>query len=110
MTLVIECINIDETNVKLKCFTSFYCNWMKQSLLFILTASIIVSIAVGIAEIQGTDTATNLNSAKSNVYRDISVQATGEDSQATFEQSNNNQETASENNCSEGAECSISIS
>ena len=83
---------------------------MKQSLLFILTASILVSIAVGIAEIQGTDTATNLNSAKSNVYRDISVQATGDDSQATFEQSNTNQETASENNCSEGAECSISIS
>ena len=86
MTLVIECINIDETNVKLKCITSFYCNWMKQSLLFILTASIIVSIAVGMAEIHGTDTATNLNSAKSNVYRDISVQATGDDSQATFEQ------------------------
>jgi len=38
------------------------------------------------------------------------VQATGDDSQATFEQSNTNQETASENNCNEGAECSISIS
>ena len=50
----------------------FYCNWMKQSLLFILTASILVSIAVGKAEIQGTDDATNLNSAKSNIYRDIS--------------------------------------
>ena len=85
---------------------------MKQSLLFILTASILVSSAVGIAEFQGIDAATNLNSSKSksNVYRDISVQATGEDSQATFEQSNNNQETASENNCSEGAECSITIS
>ena len=31
---------------------------------------------------------------KSNIYRDISVQATGDDSQATFEQSNTNQETA----------------
>lgn len=82
---------------------------MKQSLLFILTASILVSSAVGIAEFQGIDAATNLNSSQSNVYRDISVQATGEDSQATFEQSNNNQETASENNCS-GGECSISVS
>jgi uncharacterized protein with ParB-like and HNH nuclease domain len=85
MTLVIDCINIDETNVKLKYFTSFYCNWMKQSLLFILTASILVRIAVGIVEIQGTDAATNLNSAKSNIHRDISVQANGDDSQATFE-------------------------
>ncbi|MGA8842411.1 MAG: hypothetical protein WB511_02420 [Nitrososphaeraceae archaeon] len=58
---------------------------MKQSLLFILTASILVSIAVGIAEIQGTDTATNLNSAKSNIHTDISVQANGDDSQTTFE-------------------------
>ena len=82
---------------------------MKQSLLFILTASILVSSAISIAEIQGTDAATNLHSSKSNVYRDISVQATGDDSQATFEQSNNNQETASENNCS-GGECSISVS
>ena len=83
---------------------------MKQSLLFILTASILVSSAVGIAEIQGTDAATNLNSAKSNIHTDISVQANGDDSQTTFEQSNNNQETASENNCSEEAECSITIS
>ncbi len=83
---------------------------MKQSLLFILTASILVSSVVGIAEIQGIDAATNLNSAKSNLHRDISVQANGDDSQTTFEQSNNNQETASENNCSEGAECSITIS
>ena len=82
---------------------------MKQSLLFILTASILVSSAVSIAEIQSTDAATNLNSSKSNIYRDISVQANGDDSQASFEQSNNNQETASENNCS-GGECSISIS
>ena len=82
---------------------------MKQSLLFILTASILVSSAVGIAEFQGADAATNLHSSKSNIYRDISVQATGDDSQATFAQSNNNQETASENNCS-GGECSISVS
>ena len=75
---------------------------MKQSLLFILTASILVSSAVGIAEIQNTDAATNLHSSKSNVYRDISVQATGDDSQAAFEQSNNNKENATENNCSEG--------
>jgi hypothetical protein len=83
---------------------------MKQSLLFILVASILVGSIVAIAEVQGTYAATNLNSSKSNVYREISVQATGDDSQATFEQSNNTQETASENNCSEGAECSISIS
>ena len=82
---------------------------MKQSLLFILTASILVSGAVSIAEFQGTDAATNLHSSKSNIYRDISVQASGDDSQATFEQSNSNQETASENNCS-GGECSISVS
>ena len=83
---------------------------MKQSFLFILTASILVGSAVSIAEFQGTDAATNLHSSKSNVYRDISVQATGDDSQAAFEQSNTNQETASENNCNEGAECSISVS
>jgi hypothetical protein len=82
---------------------------MKQSLLFILTASILVCSALIIANIQGTEAAKNLNSSKSNIYRDISVQASGDDSQASFEQSNNNQETASENNCSEG-ECSISIS
>ena len=82
---------------------------MKQSLLLILTASILVSSAVSIAEFQGTDAATNLHSSKSNLYRDISVQASGDDSQAVFEQSNNNRETASENNCSEGAECSISV-
>jgi hypothetical protein len=52
---------------------------MKQSLLFILTASILVRIAVDIAEIQGTDAATNLNSAKSNIHRNISVQANGDD-------------------------------
>ena len=82
---------------------------MKQSLLFILTASILVSSAIGIAEFQATDAATNLHSSKSNVYRDISVQASGDDSQSSFEQSNTNQETASENNCSEG-DCSISVS
>jgi hypothetical protein len=80
---------------------------MKQSLLLILTASILVSSAIGIVKIQNTDAATNLHSSKSNVYRDISVQASGENSQASFEQSNINKETASENNCS--AECSISI-
>jgi len=58
---------------------------MKQSLLFILTASILVSSAVGKAKIKSTDTATNLNSAKSNIHRDISVQANGDDSQTTFE-------------------------
>jgi len=79
-------------------------------LLFILTASILVCSALIIANIQGTEAAKNLNSSKSNIYRDISVQASGDDSQASFEQSNNNQETASENNCSEGAECSISVS
>jgi hypothetical protein len=58
---------------------------MKQSLLFILTASILVSSAVGIAEFQGIDAATNLNSSKSNIHRDISVQANGDNSQTTFE-------------------------
>ena len=83
---------------------------MKQSLLFILTASILVSSALGIAEVQSTDAATNLNYSKSNIYRDISVQASGDNSQASFEQTNINKETASENNCSDGAECSISVS
>ena len=92
------------------CISDIYnYNSMKQSLLFILTASILVSSAIGIAEFQGTDAATNLHSSKSNVYRDISVQASGDDSQSSFEQSNTNQETASENNCSEG-DCSISVS
>jgi len=80
---------------------------MKQSLLFLLTASILVT-AISIAGIQSTDAATNLNSFKSNVYREISVQASGENSQASFDQSNINKETASENNCS--TECSISVS
>ena len=81
---------------------------MKQSLLIILTASILVG-AISIAGIDSTDAAINLNSSKSNIYRDISVQATGDSSQASFEQSNINKETASENNCS-GGECSISVS
>ena len=82
---------------------------MKQSLLFILIASILVSVALAIVEVQSTDAATNLNNSKSNIYRDISVQASGDNSQASFEQTNINKETASENNCSEG-ECSISVS
>jgi uncharacterized membrane protein len=92
------------------CISDIYnYNSMKQSLLFILTASILVSSVISIAEIQYTDAATNLHSSKSNVYRDISVQASGDDSQASFKQSNTNKETASENNCN-GAECSISVS
>jgi hypothetical protein len=83
---------------------------MKQSLLFVLTASILVSVALAIVQVQGTDAATNLNNSKSNIYRDISVQASGDGNQASFEQSNIDKETASENNCSEGAECSISVS
>ena len=91
------------------CISDIYnYNPMKQSLLFILTASILVS-ATSIAGIHSTEAAKNLNSSKSNIYRDISVQASGDDSQATFKQSNINKETASENNCS-GGECSISIS
>jgi len=82
---------------------------MKQSLLFILIASILVSVALAIVEVQSTDAATNLNNSKSNIYRDISVQASGDNSQASFEQTNINKETASENNCS-GGECSISVS
>jgi hypothetical protein len=82
---------------------------MKQSLLFILTASILVSVALAIVEVQSTDAATNLNNSKSNIYRDISVQASGDNSQASFEQTNINKETASENNCN-GGECSISVS
>jgi hypothetical protein len=82
---------------------------MKQSLLFILTASILVSSALAIVEVQSTDAAINLNSSKSNIYRDISIQASGDNSQASFEQSNINKDTASENNCS-GGECSISVS
>ena len=81
---------------------------MKQSLLFILAASVLVS-AISIATIQNTDAGKNLNSSKSNIYRDISVQASGENSQASFEQTNINKETLSENNCTEG-ECSISVS
>jgi hypothetical protein len=82
---------------------------MKQSLLFILVASSLVGCVVAIIEVQSTDAATNLNSSKSNIYREISVQASGEGSQASFEQSNINKDTASENNCS-GGECSISVS
>ena len=92
------------------CISDIYnYNSMKQSLLFILTASILVSSAISIAGIQGTDAAKNLNSSKSNIYRDISVQASGDNSQASFEQTNINKETAAENNCS-GGECSISVS
>jgi len=83
---------------------------MKQSLLFLLTASILVSSTIIIVGIQNTDAATNLNNSKSNIYRDISVQSSGDASQASFDQSNIDKETASENNCSEGAECSISVS
>jgi hypothetical protein len=61
---------------------------MKQSLLFILTASILVSGTIIIVGIQNTDGATNLNNSKSNIYRDISVQASGDASQASFDQSN----------------------
>ena len=80
---------------------------MKQSLLFILITSILIG-AISLAGMHTIDAATNLNSSKSNIYRDISVQASGENSKASFEQSNINKETASENNCS-GGECSISV-
>jgi hypothetical protein len=92
------------------CISDIYSyNSMKQSLLLILVTTMLAESIVAIAEVQRTDAAVNLNSSKSNIYRDISVQASGDNSQASFEQTNIDKETASENNCN-GGECSISVS
>ena len=62
------------------------------------------------AGIQSAEGAKNLNSSKSNIYRVITTEASGDNSQATFQVINVDQDSAGDNNCGGGAECSNSNS
>lgn len=83
---------------------------MKESLLLILGIVILVGsmvIATGIQSIEG---AKNLNSSKSNIYSAITTQTSGDNSPATFQVINVDQDSTSDSNCDGGSECSNSIS
>ena len=83
---------------------------MKESLLLILGIFILVGsmvIATGIQSIEGGK---NLNSSKSNIYREITTQTSGDNSPATFQAINVDQDSSSDNNCDGGSDCSNSIS
>ena len=83
---------------------------MKESLLLIFGIFLLIGSMVIAAGIQSTEGAKNLNSSKSNIYRAITTQASGDNSQATFHVINVDQDSAGDNNCGGGAECSNSNS
>jgi hypothetical protein len=73
--------------------------------IFLLIGSIVIT-----SEIQSTEGAKNLNSSKSNIYRAITTQTSGDNSPATFHVINVDQDSSADNNCDGGSECSNSIS
>ena len=85
-------------------------NLMKESLLLMLGIFLLIGSMVIATGIQSTEGAKNLNSSKSNIYRAITTQTSGDNSPATFQVINVDQDRTADNNCSGGAECSNSIS
>ena len=83
---------------------------MKESLLLILGIFLLIGSMVIATEIQSIEGAKNLNSSKSNIYRAITTQTSGDNSPATLQVTSVDQESASDNNCSGEAECLNSIS
>jgi hypothetical protein len=78
---------------------------MKQSLLVITTAILLLGGVVTIALIQSVEAA-GINTTRSNIKSAEAKDVRGNDNQLNEQDSNVNQYSIVENNCGDGAECS----
>jgi hypothetical protein len=81
---------------------------MKESLLLILGIFLLIGSMVIVTGIQSIEGGKNLNSSKSNIYRTITIQTSGDNSPATFNVVNIDQDSSADNNCDGESECSNS--